>query len=124
MTPQTEAGETAFLRLNALVQRGYVPTLGAHTGPHDAIFLDHPKDKAAPSVILYPNGLVVETRPHENQMRIEPEARKEFGAFLHVIPKPNWFQAAMSMRTGQFLIAAAGPVLFVGVVIGLSEFFR
>jgi hypothetical protein len=118
--------DIVLVRLHQLAARGYVPALGLGRPSVvlDSIFLDHPRRAEAPSLILYPDGLVVEARPHPGQMRFEPSQKNEFIGFLKTVPRPNVFQSAMAMTVGQAAMAIIPPAIFLGVIIATSKFLN
>jgi hypothetical protein len=103
-TPHPNKEEAAFVRLHALVAKGYHADLGMKSDI-EFIRLEHPRgpDAGAPSLTLCSNGLIMgndNIRPLSNgegdpdSIDVYSEADwRDFQSFLNGIPEPTVWQA-------------------------------
>ena len=95
-----EQQSTVLLRLNLLLRKGYRIEVQSDTA--DVVWLEHPYFLDL-NLILYPDGLVVNTLPKllgensEGQIRIREEEHQEFLEFLDSLPKLTLLQRIYSV---------------------------
>lgn len=136
---QTE--QVAFVRLHALVRKGYRADLGVQSDT-DFIRLEHPRGTAAgaPGLVLHPDGLIhgIDNTLPLNTREGDPDciyANHEadweiFHSFVKGLPEPTMLQALSTMTIWDvkmvitiYLIVgglAVALVLFGGWVYGLA----
>ena len=103
-------------RLNALLAAGYRIDYSTSQQVRDAVWLDHPCKKRvrAPTLILYPTGLVVSDcakDPKREQLRFDPNQDHEFGRFLSAVPKPSLWERSSDVRTNAIVL-----LILLGIV--------
>jgi len=88
--------DISFIRLHALVRRGYRAQLGNTTTP-EAIWLNHPGK--GPELILYPAGHVVAPGLRGSQsLRIESDDVAGFERFVREVQVPTLWQRTADAR--------------------------
>jgi hypothetical protein len=129
--PYPHKDEAAFIRLHALVQKGYRADLGVRDSP-GLIRLDHPCGAhiGAPSLLLCSDGKIIASdnlQPLNNgegdpdRIYVDSEADwLLFQQFLNKVPQPTAWQALNAMtiwETRMFLVLATlyGVVGFAGL---------
>ncbi len=110
--------DVTFIRLHALVQRGYRARLGDTTTP-EAIWLNHPGK--APELILYPSGLVVGMPPGSvvaQGLRIESDDVEGFNRLMREVRTPTLSQRTADARMKITVFGIFFVFLFVCVYLG------
>jgi hypothetical protein len=125
--------EAAFVRLHALVRKGYRADLGATVDPR-IIRLKHPRGASAgaPSLLLCPDGRLIGTdnvRPlndrHHDPDCIYVDSEVDdrlFQKFVNSIPAPTIFQTLISTTIWEAKMQIVIVLISVGIVGGLVFF--
>ncbi len=129
--------DAAFVRLHALVQKGYRAELGVKSDTR-FIGLEHPRgvDGGAPSLTLCPDGLImgIDNIHPLNRGEGDPncvyassaEDWLLFQSFLSELPEPTTWQAVNAMTISEargwiyiYTLLAFWSAIFVGLLLGM-----
>jgi hypothetical protein len=129
--PCSHQPDIAFIRLHALVGKGYRADLGAK---NDTILirLEHPRGASAgaPSLLLCSDGRIMATdniRPlntgegDPDCIYVESEAdRRLFQSFLATVPKPTTWQGLDAMTMWEVRMFVVLGVILCSVALGVT----